>query len=144
MRLSSTKGGVIVPTPTPDPLEDAAGQYIDRVLDLLEDAETNPARLDSPALRHALVRLAGFTNAILEQHRLTRHQRCPACRRSNTSRHTPCAIQPLARLYLLESLEIAWWQTLNHHGRNITLDEVSTWLNAAHMAAADREAIGGQ
>jgi hypothetical protein len=120
-----------VPALNPHQLNDATGRYINRILDLIEDTTTVPTRLDTPALQHALVRLAGFTHAILQQHTVPdgRFARCPTCRHAHTHRHTPCAVQPLAGLYLLEPLDVAWWQTLNNHGRNITLDEARTWRN---------------
>lgn len=113
---------------TPDQLENATWQYINRILELVEDTETQPGQLDKPVLQHALVRLSGFAQAILQEHRLNKRGRCARCRRTNTSRDAPCMVLSIVELYFLESLDVVWWQMLSHMGRTSTLDEVQSWL----------------
>lgn len=110
----------------PKEQERAIWQYLTRTLTLLEETEITPEKLDGPTMRRALVRLAGLAQALTQSHKIDEHGQCPECQ---TIPGTGCRVIPIAALYLVEPLPVAWWQILTHQGRTLTLDEIRTWLD---------------
>lgn len=123
----------------PEEQEHAVWQYVVRTLNLLEETEPLPEKLDAPTMRRMVIRLAGLMQALTQQHKLNEHSQCPECRKANRIiRNVGCVVMPIAALYLVEPLPAVWWQILTHQGHILTLDEIRTWLDTTDTNSDDQ------
>jgi hypothetical protein len=115
----------------PHEQEHAVWSYLSRVLDALADtAPATQREIDHLALEHGMVRLTGLVHALTQDHQIDKRGRCKVCRRDKRTPHRsgPCAVLPVASLYLTEPLSIVWWQIFLRQGRNLAHEEVESWL----------------